>query len=192
MGDILGLDPARIARLRDPARLQDLDPSRVWDAIAPPADGETIVDIGSGVGFLALPFARRLLGCRIVGADVLEGMVALLAEDARREGLTNLEALHMQPDHVPLPEGSVTLVIMAQVHHELDRPAALLAECRRLLRPGGTLAIIDWKDEDNGKSPRQGRAVPEETVRAQMTAAGLRDVTSQPPFPYHYFVTAVR
>lgn len=192
MGDILGLDPARIARLRDPARLQDLDPARVWDVVAPPTDGETIVDIGSGVGFLALPFARRLPGCRVVGADVLEGMVTLLAEDARTEGLANLEALHMQPAHVPLPDGSAALVIMAQVHHELDQPAALLTECARLLRPGGTLAIIDWKDEDNGKSPPKGRAVPEETVRTQMAAAGLRDVTSHPLYTYHYFLTAVR
>jgi ubiquinone/menaquinone biosynthesis C-methylase UbiE len=192
MGDILGLDPARIARLRDPARLKDLDPARVWEAVAPPADGETIVDIGSGVGYLTLPFARKLPGCRVVGADVLEGMVALLAEDARNEGLSNLEALSMAPARVPLPDASAALVIMAQVHHELDQPAALLAECARLLRPGGTLAIIDWKDEDNGKSPPKGRAVPEETVRAQMTAAGLRDVTAHPLYPYHYFLTALR
>ena len=190
MGDALGLDPARIARLRDPARLRTLHPDIVWEVVAPPDAGGTIVDIGCGAGFFTLPFARRLPRCRVVGADVLKGMVALPAEDANREGLGNLEPLHMAPAQVPLPHGCAVLVIMAQVHHELDQPGTLLAECVRLLPPGGTLAIIDWKDEDNGKSPPKGRAVPEATVRAQLAAAGLRGVTGHDLYAYHFLVTA--
>ena len=66
MADALKMDPARIARLRDPKRLEDLDPERVWQAITPLPDG-VIIDVGAGVGFLTLPFAHTFPQARIYG-----------------------------------------------------------------------------------------------------------------------------
>ena len=65
-----------------------------------------------------------------------------------------------------------------------------MAECHRLLAPGGTIAIIDWKDEDNGKSPAKGRRVPEASIRAQLTDAGFTDLQSHNDiYEFHGFVT---
>ncbi len=51
------------------------------------------------------------------------------------------------------------------------------------------MAIIDWKDEDNGKSPPAGRRVPESTIRAQMTEAKFANIQSYPLYVYHNFLT---
>ena len=58
MADLYGMDPARIERLRSSERLGYFDPAKIWDALDPDPS-VTPVNIGSGVGFVALPFARR-------------------------------------------------------------------------------------------------------------------------------------
>ena len=189
MADLLGMDPARIERLRSPERLTYLDPDKVWEVVDPIEAG-IIVDIGTGVGFLALPFARRFPRTMVYGCDVLEGMLTLLAEEAGRGGLVNLRPLHMAPAAVPLPDAGADLVVMAQVHHELDDAPALLAECRRLLVPKGTLAVIDWKDEDNDICPPDGRRVPADVIERQMREAGFDGVHRHDVYRYHNFLTA--
>ena len=190
MADLLGMDPGRIERLRSPERLTYLDPERVWEVLAPVEAG-VIVDIGTGVGYLAMPFARRFPRSIVYACDVLDPMLGLLAEAAAAEGLTNLRTRSMEPSHVPFPEAGVDLVVMAQVHHELDDAPALLAECHRLLVPKGTLAIIDWKDEDNDICPPGGRRVPAPVIIEQMGGAGFADIQAHDTFRYHNFLTAI-
>ncbi len=188
MADALKMDPARIARLRDPKRLEDLDPARVWQAITPLPDG-VIIDVGAGVGFLTLPFAHTFPQARIYGCDILPGMLALLRQSADAQSLANLTCVQMTETTIPLPDQHADLVIMLQVHHELAYPQALLTDGHRVLKTGGTLAIIDWKDEENGKSPPAGRRVPEPTIRAQMTEAGFGAIESHALYVYHNFLT---
>ncbi len=191
MAEISGMDPARIARLRDPRRLETLHPDTLWKGI-PLLEAGTVVDIGAGVGFLTLPLARRLQDCRIVACDILPGMLELLAEAAQQEGLGNVETLAMEAARVPLSDGTADLVTMVQVHHELSDPPALLADCRRVLRPGGTLAIIDWKGDQPGKEGASGRRVPEATIHAQLAEAGFGGIASHPLFEKHTFLTGIR
>jgi ubiquinone/menaquinone biosynthesis C-methylase UbiE len=188
MADSLNINPARVARLRDPKRLDDVNPELVWHTTEPPSDG-VIVDIGAGVGFLTLPFARRFPLAQLYACDILPGMLALLQESATAQSLSNIECLQMEETIIPLPDHYVDLVMMLQVHHELTEPQTLLTDCHRVLKPGGTLAIVDWKDEDNGKSPPAGRRVPETTIRAQMTTAKFTHIQSHPLYVYHHFLT---
>lgn len=189
MADLLGMDPARIGRLRSPDRLAYFDPAKIWDVLRPGPDC-TLVDIGAGVGYITLPFAKAYPGATAHGCDILEGMVGLLAQDAADQGLDNLHVVLMQPSAVPLPDNCADFIVMAQLHHELDAPEPLMAECRRLLKPGGTVAIVDWKDEENGRSPAKGRRVPEATIRAHLTGAGFTDLESHDIYEFHAFITA--
>ena len=189
MADLLGMDPNRIERLRSTDRLEYFDPVHIWKVLQPAPDC-TLIDIGAGVGFITLPFAKAFPEAKAYGCDILEGMVGLLAEDAAAQGLGNLEAQIMGVDAVALPDHCADIVVMAQLHHELDAPESLLAECHRLLISRGTIAIIDWKDEDNGKSPPVGRRVPEATIRAQLNDTGFSDISSHDIYHYHSFITA--
>lgn len=186
---MLGMDPARIERLRSPDRLEYFDPKHIWETLKPAADC-TMVDIGTGVGFIALPFATAYPKATVYGCDILEGMIGLLREDAAAKGLGNVAGIVMTPNSIDLPDNGADLVIMAQLHHELDDPDGLLAECKRLLAPGGTVAIVDWKDEDNGKSPAAGRRVPVATIRSQLEKAGFTDFALHDGYEFHTFATA--
>ena len=182
------MDPGRIERLRSAERLAYFDPDRIWDVLDPAPDC-TLIDIGTGVGFVALPFARRYPGAQVYGCDILDGMIDLLEQDAAAKGLENVAGMVMQPSSIDLPDGTADVIVMAQLHHELDSPEPLLAECGRLLAAGGIVAVIDWKDEDNGKSPPAGRRVPETTIRRELQTAGFSDLESFDVYEFHTFLT---
>ena len=188
MADLLGMDPARIERLRSPERLAYFDPAKIWQVLNP-GQNSTVLDIGAGVGYVTLPFAENYPSAKVYGCDILEGMVGLLARDATDRGLANLETILMQPNCVPLPDGIADVIVMAQLHHELDEPEALMAECHRLLNSSGTVAVVDWTDEDNGRSPAKGRRVPEATIRAHLSGAGFKDLGSHQVYEFHQFIT---
>ncbi len=188
MADTLGMDPARIERLRSPERLEYFHPDRIWEVLKPAPDC-TMIDIGAGVGYLTLPFAERFPRAKTYGCDILEGMVDLLRADAAERRLDNLVAILMSPNAVDLPDNSADFIVMGQLHHELDAPIPLLAECKRLLKSGGIVAIIDWADADNGKSPPGGRRVPVSRMRAELEEAGFSAIETHDVYEFHTFMT---
>jgi SAM-dependent methyltransferase len=182
------MDPARIERLRSPDRLDYFQPDLIWELLKPAPDC-TLIDIGAGVGFLTLPFAERFPQAKTYGCDILEGMVDLLREDATDRGLDNLVALLMTPNTIDLPDSTADFIVMGQLHHELDEPIPLLVECKRLLKPGALVAIIDWADTENGKSPPEGRRVPVSRIRADLEDAKFNAIETHDVYEYHTFMT---
>lgn len=191
MADVLKMDPARIERLRDPARLVEADPLRILDTIKPVGDGD-IVDVGAGVGFVSLPFAARLPSSRIVACDLLEGMLQLLERDAGQKGLGNLHtALMPDPVTLPLGDASASLLVMLQVHHELDDARGLLGDCRRVLMSGAPLVIVDWRDEDLPGMPAGGRRVAQSAIVEDLEASGFNHVSVHDVFRLHAMVVGI-
>ena len=114
MADVLKMDPARIERLRDPKRLELVDPEATLGVVEP-VGGGPIVDVGAGVGFVSLPFARRFSARTVIAVDVLAGMLDLLEEAAAEEGLSNLRTALMEtPTDLPLPQGEAAFMIMSR------------------------------------------------------------------------------
>jgi ubiquinone/menaquinone biosynthesis C-methylase UbiE len=103
------------------------------------AFGEAL-EIGSGTGYFSLNLLQLGLIGRLVATDISPGMLGELAATAERLGL-DLETEAADAERLPFEDGSFDLVFgHAVLHHLPDLPAAL-AEFRRVLRPGGTLAF---------------------------------------------------
>lgn len=108
-----------------------------------PEAGQRVVDLGCGSGQLALRVAP--LVASVIAVDVSEAMVALLAENARHAGITNVETRALPIENLDLDEGSVDLVVSNYVLHHLRDPdkAAAVRQAARWLRPGGRLVVGD-------------------------------------------------
>ena len=101
--------------------------------------GEAL-EIGSGTGYFSLNLLQLGLIGRLVATDISPGMLRELAATAERLGL-DLETEAADAERLPFEDESFDLVFgHAVLHHLPDLPAAL-AEFRRVLRPGGTLAF---------------------------------------------------
>jgi SAM-dependent methyltransferase len=97
--------------------------------------GRTVVDLAAGTGKLT----RQLVP---TGADV----IAVEPIEQMRSLIKDVRAIEGTAEAIPLPDASVDAVTVAQAFHWF-RPAEALAEIRRVLRPGGGVALI-WNTRD--------------------------------------------
>jgi len=113
--------------------------------------GERVLEIGCGAGgaLVALAAAVGPAGC-VVGLDLSPGMIRQASARLRRAGLTDRAVMLVgDATSVPRPDVSFDALFMAFTLELFDTPEIplVLAECRRLLRPGGRIAVVSLSRE---------------------------------------------
>ncbi len=113
-------------------------------AVAELHEGETVLDLGSGGGIDVILSAKRVgpTGTTF-GLDMTDEMLALARTNAQQAGITNAEFVKGYIEDIPLPDGSVDVVISNCVINLAADKHKVLAEAARVLRPGGRFAVSD-------------------------------------------------
>ena len=108
------------------------------------APGETVLDIGSGGGFDSI-IAAKMVGPtgKVIGMDMTDTMLEKSRETAKRLGLTQLEFKKGFAEELPVPDGSVDVIISNGVLNLTPDKYASFIEVFRVLKPGGRLYLAD-------------------------------------------------
>ena len=191
----LKFDPSRLDRLNDPSRTRFMDIGLVWEGFAVERP-HCVVDLGAGTGFFAVRFAPFMApGGRIHACDSSQFMVDWMKANLTPPQLESVLPTLVGESAIDLPDKSVDLLYMINVHHELEDPGRTLREARRLLRPKAPVAIIDWKKEETvfeGEShgPPLARRVEPAEIRRSLDAGGLTDIRELDSLPLNSFIVA--
>jgi ubiquinone/menaquinone biosynthesis C-methylase UbiE len=101
----------------------------------------TILDLGSGPGFLSTEIARKSPGLRVCGIDLSRQMVKIATRHAR--GVDNAQYVFGNAARLPFKDSSIDLVVSTGVFHHLKTPRLVFEECYRVLKAGGEAWIYD-------------------------------------------------
>lgn len=157
--------------------------------------GETVLDLGSGGGIDVLLSARRVGPTgKVYGLDMTDEMLALARANQAKAGVTNVEFLKGDIEHIPLPDNSVDLIISNCVINLSPDKDRVLAEAFRVLKPGGRLAVSDIVVR--GEIPREilrsielwagcvAGALEQQEYIAKLEQAGFERVSIEPTRVY--------
>lgn len=202
------------------------DPQAVWDAVADGWDrhhealtihtqpvarrllevaevqsGDVVLDLAAGLGELSRVLAQRTSpGGRVIGTDLSPQMVQRAVR--RTADLDHLSFRVVDAQQMGVADDSIDVVVCKMGLMLLADPVAAVAECRRVLRPGGALAVATWGPAENnlwitifgaamlthGHRPPGDPTAPggifslsdSDRLRALIASAGFADVTVEP------------
>jgi SAM-dependent methyltransferase len=107
--------------------------------------GERVLELAAGPGDTGLLAAARIApGGTLISSDASEPMLALARERAAEQGIDNVEFRQLQLEWIDLPTAAVDAILCRWGLMLAVDPAAALSECRRVLRPGGRVALAVW------------------------------------------------
>jgi ubiquinone/menaquinone biosynthesis C-methylase UbiE len=131
--------------VRESVRLQDQAGTLVellhGDTCFPP--GSVILEAGCGVGAQTITLAHNSPGARFISVDVSPGSLAKAMRAVEEAGLSNVEFQQADIFALPFPAASFDHVFVCFVLEHLARPAEALRALRTVLKPGGTITVIE-------------------------------------------------
>lgn len=169
----------------DPKRDEWQKPHEVIQALALKPDA-VIADIGSGTGYFAVRFANMVPRGRVYGVDIEPDMVKYLAERAKREKRDNVIAVAGDPDDPRLTE-KADLILMVDVFHHIEERERYFRKLRASLKPGGRVAIIDFRLDSPVGPPQAARIAPERVI-SELKDAGYALAKEHRFLPNQYFL----
>ncbi len=105
------------------------------------AAGAQVLDVACGTGNVSLPLARR--GARVTGVDIAPNLLEQARARADAEGL-EIRFEEGDAEQLPFPDGTFDAVVTMFGAMFAPQPEQVVAECARVLKPGGLLAMANW------------------------------------------------
>ncbi len=150
------------------------------------AEGETVLDLGSGAG-IDLLFAAKKVGPtgHVIGVDMTDEMITAAEANIKKAGATNIEVRKGIIEALPVEDASVDWVISNCVINLSPEKEKVFAEISRVLRPGGRMLVSDIVADELPEAVRKsaalyssclGGAISETNYLAGLREAGLEEV----------------
>jgi ubiquinone/menaquinone biosynthesis C-methylase UbiE len=169
----------------DPARDTWQMPARVIDALQL-KKGQAVADVGAGTGYFSTRLAKSAAAPRVYAVDIEPSMVAHLTERAKGEGLANMTAVLAGADTTNLP-APVDVVLIVDTFHHIPNRVAYFTALKAKLKPGGRVAIVDFRKDAPQGPPVEFRFTPDQ-ITAELAQAGFQLQASHDFLPQQLFV----
>jgi ubiquinone/menaquinone biosynthesis C-methylase UbiE len=152
--------------------------------------GMKVADFGSGSGAYVLAIAKELHGSgHVYAIDIQKDLLRRTKNEAEKQGHKNVEVLWgdlESPNGSKIADNALELVLISNLLFQIDDKRAVFAEAKRILRPSGRLAIIDWSESFGGLGPQKEDVVKKEQALTLARAVELTFLKEFSAGAHHY------
>ena len=159
--------------------------------------GATVAEIGAGNGSVAVAAAEKVgPNGHVYATEIDPERLQKIRDKVSAAGLDNVTVIEAKIDDTQLPAGCCDAIYMIGVYHHFTEPLETDASIFRALRPGGMLAIVDFRPSlwlkpwtpEGVPANRGGHGIPEDVLQDELTRAGLRLVQIYDPWGSSWFL----
>ncbi len=187
----------KIAQVMGPGGIEWLDraqrdteehPAQVLDALQLHS-GEVVADLGAGSGYFTFRMAPKVGQTgKVLAVDVQDEMLQTLKQRAAARKLANVQVIQASETDPHLPAGTVDLVLMVDVYHELAHPYEVMQKVRDSLKPDGRVAFVEYRLEDPDVPIKEVHKMSVAQLDKEMTAVGLVPVRRIETLPLQHIL----
>lgn len=160
------------AWLERPNREVEENPSQLIEALhLQPTD--VVADIGAGTGYLSFRISPRVSEGRVLAVDIQPEMLDMLEFFKEANQAENVEPILGEPADPNLPQNAVDWVILVDAYHEFEYPYEMMTAIWDALKPGGKVALVEYRGEDWLLPIKRLHKMTERQARQEMDFVGL-------------------
>ena len=151
--------------------------------------GMTVADVGSGGGAFTVVIGKWIGDGKVYATDITDRALRLTREYAQKEGLSNVTVIKGAAGSTNLPPACCDALFMRDVYHHITDVEAFNNSLFASLKPGGRLAILDFRPDPGSKlfpgvpANREGHGIRPNLVEDELKAAGFTHVQTFERWP---------
>lgn len=132
-----------------------------------------VADLGAGTGYFALRIAPLVPKGKVYAIDIQPEMLEIIRQKLKQTRFQNVEPVLSRETQINVAPQSLDLLIMVDVYHELSHPCEMGREIFTALKPGGRLALIEYRAEDANVPIKPLHKMTQAQAKKELGAAGL-------------------
>ncbi len=173
-----------------------LDTSRVLSTIGL-KEGDVFLDAGSGDGYMSLA-ASSIVGekGKVYAVDIYEESMDILKKEIESKNIENITPIIADiSKKIPIKNETVDICYMANVLHgfvQNNDTEKVMSEVKRILKPEGTFAVIEFKKIENTPGPPMNVRIAPKLIKEIVESHYLNFKSVEEVGDYHYAVIAVK
>jgi SAM-dependent methyltransferase len=152
------------------------------------ASTDVVADIGAGSGYFSFRLAERVPDGRVLAVDIQPEMLDIIERRKKARSVPNVQPVLGTITDPRLPEGEVDLALMFDAYHEFSHPREMMEALYRALRPGGRVALVEYRAEDPDVPILATHKMTEAQARKEMESVGLRFVETLGALPQQHLM----
>lgn len=151
-----------------------------------------VADIGAGTGYFSFPISARVPDGKVLAVDIQPEMLEIIesrkAAGQNPDSWANIETVLGTEDDPNLPANAVDLILMVDAYHEFAYPREMGEAMARALKPGGRIALVEYRLEDPSVPIKTLHKMSEAQAKKEMEALGLKWIETKGMLPQQHLM----
>lgn len=158
--------------------------------------GMKVADFGAGAGYISLALVEKVApGGTVYVIDIQQELLTKVTSVANQQHLESFVYIHADletPAGSTLGDSSIDAVIISNLLFQVEHKDMIVREAYRILKRGGKLLVVDWRESYGGMGPQPEHVFTEVQARSLAIDAGFRDEDTIDAGSYHYGLVFIK